>query len=107
MLSGHEHVIDCIAWAPLDAAKTIENASYNGATGGEEAETDDKAETEGGQAEPATDTTVGSAAAATQNTEDETRTSLVARMTTKERILQMKNNLKSRREELAKKQNPD
>lgn len=30
VLSEHEHVIDCIAWAGLEAAKTIEDANYNG-----------------------------------------------------------------------------
>ena len=29
MLSGHDHVIDCIAWATPDAARTIEGANYN------------------------------------------------------------------------------
>lgn len=28
-MSGHDHVIDCIAWAPLDSARTIEGANYN------------------------------------------------------------------------------
>ena len=30
MLSDHEHVIDCIAWANSEAARIIENATYNG-----------------------------------------------------------------------------
>ena len=30
VLSGHDHVIDCIAWATLEAANTIESANYGG-----------------------------------------------------------------------------
>ena len=29
MLSDHEHVIDCIVWAPTEACRTIENANYS------------------------------------------------------------------------------
>ena len=29
VLSEHEHVIDCIVWAPLEACKTIDGANYN------------------------------------------------------------------------------
>ncbi len=29
MLSEHEHVIDCIVWAPNEACKTIDGAQYN------------------------------------------------------------------------------
>lgn len=31
-LDEHEHQIDCIAWAPLEAARTIEHSEYAGAT---------------------------------------------------------------------------
>lgn len=31
VLSDHEHVIDCIMWAPNEAARTIEAANYSGA----------------------------------------------------------------------------
>jgi len=34
VLSEHEHVIDCIVWAPLESCRTIEGANYAG--GGEE-----------------------------------------------------------------------
>jgi WD40 repeat protein len=30
ILNEHEHVIDCIVWAPLDSARTIEYADYSG-----------------------------------------------------------------------------
>ena len=30
MLSEHEHVIDCIVWAPTEACRTIDNANYSG-----------------------------------------------------------------------------
>ena len=29
-LYGHEHVVDCIAWANFEACKFIEMAEYNG-----------------------------------------------------------------------------
>lgn len=29
-LAGHEHQIDAIAWAPLEAARTIEQSEYAG-----------------------------------------------------------------------------
>lgn len=29
VLSDHEHVIDCIVWAPLESANTIQNSAYN------------------------------------------------------------------------------
>jgi len=32
-LSGHDHVIDCIAWAGIDAARTIDGANYSGHQG--------------------------------------------------------------------------
>lgn len=28
VLSEHEHVIDCIAWAPIDSARTIMTSTY-------------------------------------------------------------------------------
>ena len=28
VLSDHEHVIDCIVWAPVESCRTIENANY-------------------------------------------------------------------------------
>lgn len=31
-LDEHEHQIDCISWAPLDAARTIEQSEYCGGT---------------------------------------------------------------------------
>jgi WD40 repeat protein len=30
ILNEHEHVIDCIVWAPLESARTIEYADYSG-----------------------------------------------------------------------------
>lgn len=32
VLKDHEHVIDCIAWANLECARTIEQADYSGGT---------------------------------------------------------------------------
>ena len=29
VLNEHEHVIDCVKWAPPEACKTIDNADYN------------------------------------------------------------------------------
>ena len=37
VLSDHEHVIDCIEWAPAESARTIENAHYNGGGGDDNA----------------------------------------------------------------------
>lgn len=62
ILKEHEHCIDCIAWAPLEAARTIELAEYSGGSfsqiqngteesratlldGDEEGEEDDKPQT--------------------------------------------------------------
>ena len=28
VLSDHEHVIDCIVWAPVESCRTIEGANY-------------------------------------------------------------------------------
>lgn len=28
MLSEHEHVIDCIVWAPTESCRTIDNSNY-------------------------------------------------------------------------------
>lgn len=36
VLSEHEHVIDCIAWAPTEACRTIDNANYSGNSGADE-----------------------------------------------------------------------
>ena len=33
-MSGHDHVIDCIAWAGIESAKIIEGANYSGGGGG-------------------------------------------------------------------------
>lgn len=33
VLSEHEHVIDCIVWAPTEACRTIDNANYSGNSG--------------------------------------------------------------------------
>lgn len=33
MLTGHDHVIDCIAWAHTEAARTIEGSNYSGGGG--------------------------------------------------------------------------
>ncbi len=30
VLNEHEHVIDCIVWAPTESCRTIENANYSG-----------------------------------------------------------------------------
>lgn len=30
VLTDHEHVIDCIVWAPTEACRTIEAANYSG-----------------------------------------------------------------------------
>lgn len=38
ILSGHEHVIDCIAWAHAEAAKVIASADYSGGGAGMSAE---------------------------------------------------------------------
>ena len=36
VLSEHEHVIDCIVWAPTESCRTIESANYSGYAGDEE-----------------------------------------------------------------------
>jgi len=30
VLTDHEHVIDCIVWAPTESCKTIDAANYSG-----------------------------------------------------------------------------
>ena len=32
VLTDHEHVIDCIVWAPTESCRTIDAANYSGAT---------------------------------------------------------------------------
>jgi WD40 repeat protein len=36
VLSEHEHVIDCIVWAPTEACRTIDGANYSGGNPDEE-----------------------------------------------------------------------
>ena len=36
VLSDHEHVIDCIVWAPIEACRTIEGANYAMNFGGQD-----------------------------------------------------------------------
>lgn len=77
ILSGHDHVIDCIAWAFEEAARSIENANYNGGT------TDGAEKEENGYAEDAN-------AEEPKTVEvldaDDSRANLQVRLTTKERI---------------------
>lgn len=91
MLSDHEHIIDCIVWAHLEAAKTIENSMYNQGTihgsTGDDANNDESADTEDikkGEGED-NDGGVGSAAAGEGGGED-TRQTVHSRISTKERI---------------------
>ena len=94
VLSEHEHVIDCIAWAPSEANKIIELAPYNNGMVGDQnnQETEDGAEGEenGRQSTVGIDDMDGStpsgAAAAAADNNDDTRANLNTRMTTKERI---------------------
>ena len=93
VLSEHEHVIDCIVWAPTEACRTIEAANYAG--GGEEAKegNEDEAE-ELNEKMAGSEDTLG----AGQGGDDESRANETTRLTTKERIQQMKQNLINRRE---------
>lgn len=98
VLSEHEHVIDCIVWAPTESCRTISNANYSGYSDKTEEVNDEvngdagAEEGSGGAQEATTDgMTQGGA-------DDESRATATTRMTTKERIQMMKNNLKSRRE---------
>ncbi len=86
MLSDHEHIIDCIEWAPPDSAKTIENSNYNN---GMVAVGDDQNNEEGADGDGAVDGEVdysGGASAAGAELADDTRATINTRMTTKERI---------------------
>ena len=107
VLSDHEHVIDCIVWAPLEACRTIEGANYAMNFGGQDQSQDGNEELMNGDAneeskqEDATAASSTSAAAgsnAAGDAEDESRATANTRMTTKERIQQMKQALKSKRE---------
>ena len=80
MLSDHEHVIDCIAWANSEAARIIENATYNGGSGNPGDEQNEE-EAEGGLND-----TVDTVGAAGGSELDESRANLTTRLTTKERI---------------------
>ena len=84
VLSDHEHIIDCIMWAPPEACKTIENAGYNSGLSGAVDEQDENADGDGG-GEQDLQTNASSAAAAADNGDD-TRATINTRMTTKERI---------------------
>ena len=77
ILSGHDHVIDCISWATEDASRTIENANYNG--GGH----DTGANEENGHADDAHEELKGTAEPLDT---DDSRANLQVRLTTKERI---------------------
>lgn len=51
VLTDHEHVIDCIVWAPTEAYRTIDNANYSGPA-------DDVTEEINGEAEQANDSSI-------------------------------------------------
>ena len=80
VLSDHEHVIDCVEWAPAESARTIENAHYNGGGGADNAN-DVSTDADGALNE----TTELNTSAAAQDL-DESRMNASTRMTTKERI---------------------
>lgn len=71
-------MIDCIAWAFEEAARTIENANYNGGGGH-----DTGANEENGHADDAHEEPKGTADALDA---DDSRANLQVRLTTKERI---------------------
>jgi hypothetical protein len=93
VLSDHEHVIDCIVWAPVEACRTIEGANYSN-FGGQEDSKDGNEEQVNGDAneegtnqlevEPTSSAAGGNAGDA--RTEDESRATATTRLTTKERI---------------------
>lgn len=91
VFSDHEHVIDCIAWAPTEACRTIDNANY---TDGGAAEEGEEVNGEAEESKEGESTATGGEDAK----EDETRASANQRLTTKERIQQMKQILKNKRE---------
>ena len=101
VLSEHEHVIDCIVWATTEACRTIESANYSGYSGEENKDGNDDVNGEVGAEEGsggAAQEVIGGGGLA----DDESRATMTTRMTTKERIQMMKNNLKSRREAMRK-----
>ena len=77
ILSGHDYVIDCIAWAFEEAARSIENAGYNGGT------VDGGANEENGYADDANEEPKGTGDGVDV---DDSRANLQVRLTTKERI---------------------
>ena len=107
VLSDHEHVIDCIVWAPLEACRTIEGANYAMNFGGQDqqdgneelmnGDANEESKQEDAAAASSTSATTGGNAAG-DAPEDESRATANTRMTTKERIQQMKQALKTRRE---------
>ena len=107
VLSDHEHVIDCIVWAPLEACRTIEGANYAMNFGGQDqqdgneelmnGDANEESKQEDAATASSTSATTGGNAAG-DAPEDESRATANTRMTTKERIQQMKQALKSRRE---------
>lgn len=91
VLSEHEHVIDCIVWAPTEACRTIDAATYSGMSeetkdGNEELNGDAPEEAkDGGASQQDTDGAATSTPAG-EGAEDESRATVTTRLTTKERI---------------------
>ena len=89
VLSDHEHVIDCIVWAPVEACRTIEGANYAAGFGGAEDSKDGNEEVNGdaNEEEKKEDASTSSAAGGNADgAEDESRANVATRLTTKERI---------------------
>lgn len=94
VLTDHEHVIDCIVWAPIEACRTIEGANYAMGFGGQEENKDGNEDQVNGDAndegvhQEGADTSTSAAAGGNADGDgaDDSRATVAARLTTKERI---------------------
>lgn len=84
MLSGHDHVIDCIAWAGIESARTIEGANYSGGGGSFVENHAEILNDENGTYEESKEEVKESGESL--QIQDDSRANLQVRMTTKERI---------------------
>jgi hypothetical protein len=87
-LDEHEHQIDAIAWAPLEAARTIEHSEYAGATTAKHPPLDHNQTST--QSPPDPDKK--------GDDEEEEESQAKEQLSTKDRILLLKSNLKAKRE---------
>lgn len=85
-MSGHDHVIDCIAWAGIESARIIEGANYSGGDRGSFVENNAEftiMNDENGNYEESKEENKESGEPLVLQIQDDSRANLQARMTTK------------------------